>query len=164
MGAPKGANDLEAKLIKHGAMIAPTSTLDVGLSFWGDAEKLLLDKMVADYSAYRPAWEYLQEFKKNQTIISTLKRGDGMFNPACFVHTGFYTEKPKILGQSFIHAFNHWLSSGPGSRPRYADVPLSQGSTYQSIVQGVDANVRLVDDCGILCNSDCPVSPFWKQR
>jgi len=159
--APKGANDLEAKLIRDGAMIAPTPTLDMGLSFWGDAEKLLFDRMVADYSAYRPAWEYLQGFKKNQSIISTLKRGDGMFNPACFVHTGFYTEKPKIFGKSFLHAFNHWLSS---SRPLYADVHLSKESTYQSIVQGIDEGVRLTDDCGILCNSDCPISPFWKHR
>jgi len=65
---------------------------------------------------------------------ATLKDEDGLFNPACLMHTGFWLDGPFINGINFMQAFNDWMFDGK--------------------------RVILKDDCGILCGDNCPVNPF----
>ena len=83
------------------------------------------DKPIKSYYA-----AYMDEWRKNQSdaFRTELKKSDGYFNPACFIHTGFSREGPTIRGTSFVDAFNMWLA----------------GSA-----------VRLADDCGLLCGTLC---------
>lgn len=54
---------------------------------------------------------------------------NGVFNPACFIHTSFGPESPLIDGVDYITAFTKWLTTG--------------------------AATKLQDSCGILCNPTC---------
>eukprot|EP00948_MAST-09A_sp_MAST-9A-sp1_P001389 g1389.t1 len=82
---------------------------------------------------------YLSEWKNNQSVglYRALKSGDGLFNPACFIHANF-GQKPKMEGMSYLEAFDKWFRSNK-------TVP-----------------VRLVDDCQntTLCRTTCPVCIF----
>ena len=36
--------------------------------------------------------------------------GNGVFNPACFIHTDFDTSSPTLDGKNFIQAFTDWCA------------------------------------------------------
>lgn len=53
----------------------------------------------------------------------------GVFNPACFLHTGFSAHAPLIANHSYLEAFGEWYFRG--------------------------TPVKLQDRCGLLCNPTC---------
>lgn len=76
---------------------------------------------------------YMEQWRDNMTIATAprIARGDGYFNPACFMHTSFSPSKPLIQGLNFLQVFGNWYFSRSGPKV-----------------------VR--DDCGIMCNPTCP--------
>lgn len=100
-----------------------------------DAVQLMMHDGVPWWAAYgkvNATNAFLLEWKQNQTMQmkDTLKPGDGWFNPACFIHTEFSHTAPLIQGKSYSQAFAEWFAGGKPT-------------------------VRLMDDCGILCNRQC---------
>jgi hypothetical protein len=101
------------------------------------------DQVVTMYHDYLPSppWslpeetQYLQQWSHNMTsaldavIAKKGEEGVGIFNPACFTHTGFSSSSPKINNMSYYDAFRQWYFDG---KPTI-----------------------LMDDCGILCNPTC---------
>lgn len=76
---------------------------------------------------------YMEEWRNNMTAATAprLASGDGFFNPACFVHTGFSPEKPLIGGLNFLQVFGNWYFNRSGPK-------------------------QAADTCGIMCNPTCP--------
>lgn len=80
-----------------------------------------------------PVLEYFHEWAGNMTVglgpsmASTSK--NGVFNPACFIHTDFSDSGPKLNGMTYLEAFEQWLAG---------------------------TAVKLQDTCGVLCNPTCP--------
>ena len=72
----------------------------------------------------------MRGFARNQStcLDRAVAAGHGMFNPACFIHTGF-TNQVQIGGVSYRSGFLQWLG---GTRAHYQDT------------------------CGVLCNPSCP--------
>lgn len=60
-----------------------------------------------------------------------MQRGDGLFNPACFMHTSFSPSKPLLQGLNFLQVFGNWY----------------YGRSGPSVLR---------DSCGIMCNPTCP--------
>lgn len=91
------------------------------------------------YLAQPDTRTFLEQWKENQTMgmMPTINatRGDGLFNPACFIHGNFGDGLPAINGQPFYTTFAQWLQD------------------EKSIVQR--------DDCGLLCG-DCSLC-LWAQ-
>ncbi|CAK0855467.1 unnamed protein product [Prorocentrum cordatum] len=87
----------------------------------------------AEYNANVTMWSFLNAWKMNQTVNlgPALKAGDGLFSPACFIHTSFFPATPLINEFSYVTAFNKWYADG--------------------------TEVRLTDDCGLLCGT-CSLS------
>ena len=86
-----------------------------------------------------PSWsssvkEYFRRWQHNMSIALQSSSSDysknGVFSPACFIHTGFNLQSPVINGLNFVEAFSKWFFDGEA--------------------------VKLQDDCGILCNPSCP--------
>eukprot|EP00056_Hartaetosiga_gracilis_P005646 m.87216 g.87216 ORF g.87216 m.87216 type:complete len:337 (+) comp12235_c0_seq2:1328-2338(+) len=91
------------------------------------------DWMPPMYLHLQPEMEYLEEWHANMTQAlspAIVSKTDGVFNPACFIHTSFSSSAPTINGYTYISAFNEWYTKG---------TPLS-----------------LTDDCGVMCNPTCP--------
>ena len=61
---------------------------------------------------------------------------NGMFFPACYMHTAFTSDNPLIGGISYVKAFTNWF---------YRRTP----------------STKLADTCGIMCNPTCPPNPSW---
>ena len=83
-----------------------------------------------------PLQTYFSDFAANQTKClsqaMSSKSVDGVFNPACFIHTKF-TKKITIAGMNYLQAFVAWLQGG---------------------------KVKLADQCApgtVLCNPTCPL-------
>ena len=83
-----------------------------------------------------PVQAYMAAFAANQSAClapaMAPKSADGVFNPSCFIHTGF-TSTIKIAGQGYLDAFRSWLGG---------------------------AAVKLADKCAggeVLCNPTCPL-------
>lgn len=84
-----------------------------------------------------PAIEaYMAQFAANQStcLAGAMAAGskDGVFNPACFIHTGFKKEF-EISGMNYLTAFASWLGGNA---------------------------VKLADNCAegtVLCNPSCPL-------
>ena len=78
---------------------------------------------------------YMSDWHHNMTVALAPSMDpaspNGVFNPACFIHTSFNTKSPLLGGQNFIDAFSAWL---------YADAGVQ---------------TKLQDTCGILCNPSC---------
>ena len=78
--------------------------------------------------------EYFTEWQHNMSIALQSSSSDysknGVFSPACFIHTGFSIQSPLINGLNFVEAFSKWFFDGE--------------------------SIKLQDDCGILCNPSCP--------
>ncbi len=55
---------------------------------------------------------------------------DGLFHPACLIHTSFKIEQPLINGKNYLAAFTDWLFKRSKSH-------------------------KYVDDCGVMCNPSC---------
>lgn len=55
----------------------------------------------------------------------------GVFNPACFIHTNFYPDKPLLQGLNFLQVFGNWYFQRHGP-------------------------THLADSCGVMCNPTCP--------
>lgn len=95
-----------------------------------------------------PIKHYMAQFASNQTgFLSTAlapKSVDGVFNPACFIHTGF-DNNIKIddgTGKKFgyLQAFRSWLGG---------------------------ESVKLADKCAagkVLCNPSCPSLEDWREH
>ena len=101
----------------------------------------LTDKVVTlyhDYVPYQdPHWSkevlaYFGHWKDNMTQgLSPAMDKDspnGVFAPACFIHTEFNALSPILNGHSYLAAFAEWYAG---------------------------ASVKLQDDCGVLCNPTC---------
>lgn len=101
-------------------------------------------KLKGNASLTNPIKDYMAGFAKNQSQCLAkafaTKSADGVFNPACFIHTGF-TSKITIATEDkagakrigYIEAFRSWLGG---------------------------ATVKLADACpegGVLCNPTCPL-------
>jgi hypothetical protein len=85
-----------------------------------------------------PEQAYLGEWHGNMTqALSPLMAADnlrnGVFNPACFIHTSFSPAAPKIDGVNYLQAFGDFY---------YQRTPA--------------AGFKKQDDCGITCNPTCP--------
>jgi len=79
-------------------------------------------------------WAYLHAWAGNMTQgLEALLPGDGLFNPACFIHTEFSKDFPLVNN-----------SNGQA---------LHYGQAFALWLDGHD--VRLVDDCGLFCGA-CP--------
>eukprot|EP00036_Acanthoecidae_sp_10tr_P008547 CAMPEP_0182915884 /NCGR_PEP_ID=MMETSP0105_2-20130417/598_1 /TAXON_ID=81532 ORGANISM="Acanthoeca-like sp., Strain 10tr" /NCGR_SAMPLE_ID=MMETSP0105_2 /ASSEMBLY_ACC=CAM_ASM_000205 /LENGTH=453 /DNA_ID=CAMNT_0025052783 /DNA_START=28 /DNA_END=1389 /DNA_ORIENTATION=- len=76
---------------------------------------------------------YFKEWAANMTVGLTPSMSpsskNGVFNPACFIHTSFGDSGPILEGKTYLQAFAQWLEGSP---------------------------VKLQDSCGILCNPSCP--------
>ena len=66
-----------------------------------------------------------------QSLAPVTKSSDGLFQPACFIHTEFNKGTPIVEGLNFIAAFGNWYF-------------------------GREGPTQLVDDCGVVCNPSCP--------
>jgi hypothetical protein len=64
-------------------------------------------------------------------IVIDRKNGDGIFNPACLIHTGFELGKPLLHGKNYLTGFTDWL------------------------FQRSPSTVIMMDDCGVMCNPTC---------
>jgi hypothetical protein len=57
--------------------------------------------------------EYMQIWAGNMTsdihMVTSSGRGDGIFNPACLIHTGFGTTGPLIDGRNYLAALGDWM-------------------------------------------------------
>ena len=57
--------------------------------------------------------EYMSKWSANMTAnlgeLVNSGRGDGLFNPACLIHTGFKVAGPKINGRNYLDALGDWL-------------------------------------------------------
>jgi ribosome maturation protein SDO1 len=105
------------------------------------------DKVVLEYhdwvpSSQDPNWsqdvrEYLSSWQANMTqalvpAMDAKNKNNGVFNPACFIHTSFNANGPLIGNVSYYSAFDAWF-------------------------YGENAELwKLQDECGILCNPTCP--------
>ena len=80
-----------------------------------------------------PVVAYLKEWAHNMSIALSpamaASSPNGVFSPACFIHTGFTQERPIIRGMTYIEAFSAW----------YLD----------------NKTVKLQDTCGVMCGQ-CP--------
>ena len=83
-----------------------------------------------------PVRAYMAGFAANQSVCLAAalapKSGDGVFNPSCFIHTGFKNSFT-INGTGYLDAFRAWLGG---------------------------ASVKLADKCAVgevLCNPTCPL-------
>jgi hypothetical protein len=60
-----------------------------------------------------PVLQYMQVWAGNMTSYLTELtdggKGDGLFNPACLIHTGFKVAGPKIGGRNYLDALGDWL-------------------------------------------------------
>jgi len=78
--------------------------------------------------------DYLQEWHNNMTIALapalSAKSTNGVFFPACYIHTAFGTSSPLIDGLNFIQGFHSWYFNET-------------------------TPTKLQDKCGILCNPTC---------
>lgn len=95
------------------------------------------DWVPAAYVDMPPERAYLAAWRDNMTaalapLLDPSQPRMGAFNPACFIHTDFYTDKPKIAGKSYMDAFEDFY---------FRRTP--------------PAGYKLADDCGIMCNADC---------
>ena len=105
------------------------------------------DQVVIEYHDWVPAsqdpnWSpevrtYLSSWQANMTqslgpAMDAKNKKNGVFNPACFIHTGFRADGPLIGNVSYYSAFDAWFY---GERPKLW---------------------KLQDECGILCNPTCP--------
>ena len=93
-------------------------------------------KLTNRKSVTAPVQRYMAAFAANQSacLAAALgpKSSDGVFNPSCFIHTGF-KESITIGGTGYIAAFRSWLGG---------------------------ASVKLTDKCAegeVLCNPTCPL-------
>ena len=86
----------------------------------------------------RPHWSppvrtYMGAWAHNMTLALAAAMAPssraGVFSPACFIHTGFEADAPRIGGRAYLRAFTDWY---------FDRVP-----------------VKLRDECGILCNPNC---------
>jgi len=80
--------------------------------------------------------EYVTQWASNMSIaLEPVEAGpaDGVFNPACWMHTEFSTTQPIVDGYSYMDAFNNWAFFHSQSIPRI-----------------------IKDSCGITCNPTCP--------
>ncbi len=103
------------------------------------------DKVVLQYHDWIPAnqdpnWSnpiqnYFKQWKNNMTIglqpSLDEQSNNGVFNPACFIHTTFTPTSPILNGMNYLQAFQAWFFKE-------------------------EESVKLQDDCGILCNPTCP--------
>ena len=78
---------------------------------------------------------YMEKWHANMTVALAPSMDpaspNGVFNPACFIHTTFTETSPLLAGTSFLDAFAAWYFGDAG------------------------ATTKLQDDCGILCNPTC---------
>ena len=76
---------------------------------------------------------YFHEWQHNMTVAlapsMTSDSKNGVFNPACFIHTDFDDSSPIIEGKNYMAALAGWLDGTP---------------------------TKLQDTCGVLCNPSCP--------
>jgi hypothetical protein len=78
---------------------------------------------------------YLSEWHANMSVglapsLAPASK-NGVFFPACFIHTAFSPSSPLIQGVDYITGFRQWYYKEAG------------------------AQTKLQDTCGILCNPTC---------
>ena len=82
-----------------------------------------------DVQRYFESWHY------NMTIAlapsMNVNSKNGVFNPACFIHTKFSASGPFLDGKNYLQAFQEWF--------------FGEG----------EVKIKLQDSCGILCNPSC---------
>lgn len=113
--------------ISSGSFIAEAQTDEVVL--------LDHDWMPRDHLYGAPEQAYLSLWAHNMTValapaMEESNANNGVFNPACFIHTGFGNSSPKINNLNYRQAFGNWY--------------FKRGGPY-----------KLQDDCGIFCNPSC---------
>ena len=95
------------------------------------------DELPQAYISQPPEQAFMAEWHANMTValsplMAPANRRNGAFNPACFIHTSFYLDKPLLSGLNFMQAFsNFYFQSTPPS------------------------GYKLADNCGIMCNPTC---------
>jgi len=63
--------------------------------------------------AYMAAWA-ANMTAALQPLMAPANARNGVFNPACYIHTSFDASFPKIAGLSYIEAFTNWYSGAAG--------------------------------------------------
>lgn len=91
------------------------------------------DWIPAQYIYEPPEQQYVAEWAANMSaalkpVMESPK--DGVFNPACFIHTSFSMGSPIIANLSYIETFGNWYFRRSGPK-------------------------QLEDNCGIFCNPSC---------
>jgi len=94
-------------------------------------------------------WDYLHAWASNMSWgLAELPPGDGIFAPACLIHTAFNKDFPLANG-----------SSGQA---------MNYGQAFAAWLAGEE--VRVADSCGVLCGR-CPTSPrevvssgIWREQ
>lgn len=99
---------------------------------WMQDQKLCLQSV---HGCPAPVVEYMRSWRDHmadsikQVVDSS--RGDGLYHPACLVHTEFEASHPIVHGFAYLEAFGSWLFKR-------------------------DTKMNWVDDCGeVLCNPTC---------
>jgi hypothetical protein len=92
-----------------------------------------------DYMDDEPEKEFMKEWHNNMTIaldplMDIYDTQWGVFAAACYTHTNFNHENPKVNGLSYVDAFHNFYYSRVNTDP----------SIY-----------KVSDDCGEMCNPTC---------
>ena len=82
----------------------------------------------SEIKSYFEAWSYNMSTAL-QPSMNVLSK-NGVFNPACFIHTDFSATSPIINGKNYLQAFQAWYFKE-------------------------EKAIKYQDDCGILCNPTC---------
>eukprot|EP00047_Mylnosiga_fluctuans_P006060 m.244557 g.244557 ORF g.244557 m.244557 type:complete len:366 (+) comp14468_c0_seq1:99-1196(+) len=93
------------------------------------------DSIPEAYIRQPPELAYVTTWSANMTSglaqVRTRAPRNGLFSPACFIHTDFYASGPKIAGRSYLQVLGDWYF-------------------------GRSTAVVAYDTCGVFCNPTCP--------
>lgn len=98
------------------------------------------DCLPGEYRTLPPERAFMEQWHANMTTalapLYARYSGNGVFNPACYIHTNFRKDGPLIRNISYLTALGNWYFERTG----------------------VDGYL-LADSCGIECNPTCPPGP-----
>jgi len=117
--------------VSSGAFVSEAQTDLVVLQYhdWVPAAPLLCN---APEKAYVTAWS-LQMRTALAPLMDPSNGNNGVFNPACYIHTEFYPQSPVIRGVTYVTAFGNWYFKRTGPE-----------------------GFKMMDACGdIFCNPTC---------
>lgn len=96
------------------------------------------DWLPGEWRTEAPEHAYMQAWSLNMTtglapLMAPSNKRNGVFNPACYIHTSFGLSSPLINGTNYQTALGDWYFG-----------------------RGNAANWKMQDNCGVECNPTCP--------